>query len=164
MTTDEARQLFAYGSWANALVFVAAEALSDEQLGAAAPSSFPSVRATLAHIVGAEWIWLRRWVGESPSTAPSWVAQSSLVELETHSLALDAERRSFLTTLSEADFERVVDYRTLSGQAYSDQLGDLIRHVVNHSTYHRGQLTTQLRQLGQVPPNTDLIRYLRQVR
>lgn len=135
MTTDEARQLFAYGSWANALVFAAAATLSEEQLTATAASSFPSVVATLAHIVGAEWVWLRRWLGESPTAAPPWVAHPHLTELQTQLAAVEAERGSFLEGLSEADFDRVVSYRALAGQAHTDQLGNLIRHVVNHSTF-----------------------------
>lgn len=163
MTIDEARRLFAYGSWANALVLAAAESLSATQLEAPAVSSFPSVGATLAHIVGAEWIWLRRWLGESPA-APGWVSRPNLLELKAHFSAVDAERISYLAALSDADLGRIVSYRNLAGQAYANPLSDLIRHVVNHSTHHRGQAVTLLRQLGVTPPNTDLITYLRQVK
>jgi uncharacterized damage-inducible protein DinB len=53
----------------------------------------------------------------------------------------------------------VIEYRTLAGQSYRNSLADLVRHVVNHSTYHRGQAATQLRQLQVVPPSTDFVRY-----
>jgi uncharacterized damage-inducible protein DinB len=56
----------------------------------------------------------------------------------------------------------VVSYRAPDGLAFSHPLGQLIRHVVNHSTYHRGQLATLLRQLGQTPPSTDFTKYLRE--
>lgn len=161
MRVDEARELFAYCAWANARVFAAAEALTPEQLSATAASSFPSVRGTLGHIVGAEWIWLRRWRGEAPAAAPAWVAESSLSELRGHLAAVQAERDEYLAHLTDDDLERAVEYRTLSGQSYADPLGGLLRHVVNHSTYHRGQVATQLRQLGATPPSTDLIAYLR---
>jgi uncharacterized damage-inducible protein DinB len=161
MTIQEARELFSYCAWANDRMFSAAEALSPEQLLATAASSFPSVRGTLGHIVGAEWLWLRRWRGESPSAAPAWVTGSTLADLRGHLSTLEAERDEYLAALADADLERVVEYRTLAGKAYADPLGDLLRHVVNHSTYHRGQVATQLRQLGQAPPSTDLIVYLR---
>lgn len=161
MTIDEARRLFSYGSWANARVIAAAETLPEETLVAAAVSSFPSVGATLAHIVGAEWIWLRRWLGESPA-APAWATRPDLAELRLQLAALEAERSSYLAGLSDADLERTVSYSNLAGQAYGNPLCDLIRHVVNHSTHHRGQAVTQLRQFGVTPPNTDLITYLRQ--
>jgi uncharacterized damage-inducible protein DinB len=162
MTTAELRELLAYGRWANALVFDAAGTLSQEQLDHSVASSFPSVGATLAHIVGAEWIWLCRWQGESPTGFPDWFAKPVLVEMKARLSAVEKERDEFVAVLSEADLGRIVSYRTLSGQAFSDPLADLVRHVVNHSTYHRGQVVTQLRQLGLKPPSTDLIVFLRQ--
>jgi len=164
MTTNEARELFDYGSWAAARVFSAAEALTEEQLEAPATSSFPSVSATLAHIVGAEWIWLRRWLGDSPTSAPVWGGKPNLTDLKVQLAAVEAERASFLAQLTDADLERVVSYRGSDGQAFSHSLGHLMRHVVNHSTYHRGQFATLLRQLGHTPPNTDFTRYLREAK
>jgi uncharacterized damage-inducible protein DinB len=163
MTTDEVRELFAYGVWANALVFDAAAALSEEQLHHSVASSFPSVGGTLAHIVGAEWVWLRRWLGESPSNFPDWVSKPVQSDLRARLSAVEHERETFLGGLVDADLGRTISYRTLGGQTFSDPLGKLMKHVVNHSTYHRGQLVTQLRQLGHKPPSTDLILYLRRV-
>jgi uncharacterized damage-inducible protein DinB len=161
MTIDEARQLFDYGSWATALMLSAAEALTQEQAEAFVVSSFPSISATLAHIVGTEWIWLRRWQGDSPTSAPAWAAKPALTELKVQLAAVEAERTSFLARLTDAALEGVVSYRAPDGLAFSHPLGQLMRHVVNHSTYHRGQLATLLRQLGHTPPNTDFTRYLR---
>ncbi len=162
MRTSEARELFAYTAWANGLVFGAASELSEDQLRDAVASSFPSVAGTLAHIVGAEWVWLRRWVGESPGGYPDWVTRPVLAELKARLSAVESERETFLGGLSDGNLDRVVSYRTLRGQASSDPLGSLMRHVVNHSTYHRGQVATQLRQLGLKPPGTDLVIFLRQ--
>jgi uncharacterized damage-inducible protein DinB len=164
MTTDEARELFGYGSWATARMFSAAEALAEEQVNAPAASSFPSVGATLAHIVAAEWIWSRRWLGESPTSAPAWAAKASLGELKAEFKAVEAERISFLANLTDAELGGVFSYRGMDGKDFSHPLGQLVQHVVNHSTYHRGQLATQLRQLGHTPPNTDFTRYLREAK
>jgi uncharacterized damage-inducible protein DinB len=164
MNTDEAQQLFGYGSWATALMFSAAETLTHEQLEAPVASSFPSIRATLAHLVVTEWTWLRRWLGDSPKSAPAWADQPTLTELKVQLAAIEAERASFLAQLTDADLEGVVTYRAPDGLAFSHPLGQLMRHVVNHSTYHRGQLATLLRQLGHTPPNTDFTRYLREAR
>jgi uncharacterized damage-inducible protein DinB len=164
MTIAEARELFAYSSWANGLMFDAAQALSPAQLSATIASSFPSVRGTLGHIAGTEWIWLRRWRGDSPTSVPAWVDASPLPELRGHLGAVEAERDQYLAPLGDGDLERIVQYRRLSGEAHGDRLADLVRHVVNHSTYHRGQVATQLRHLGVKPPGTDLILYLRSPR
>jgi uncharacterized damage-inducible protein DinB len=164
MTIDEARQLFDYGSWANARFFGVARGLTADQLEAPAAGSFPSIVGTLGHIVGAEWVWLRRWLGESPAGMPAWVAQPSLPDLEARLAAVEKERAALLASLEDRDLDRVVTYRTLSGQPFSDPLHELIRHVVNHSTYHRGQLVAQLRQIGQTPPGSDLLFYVRESR
>lgn len=161
MTIDEARELVGYGCWANALMFDAIAGLTEEQFGASVASSFPSVGATLAHLVGAEWVWLRRWLGESPTAVPAWAAKPNLADLKAQLATVEAGRARFLSGLSDTDLDRVVSYRNMAGQSYAEPLGDLIRHVVNHSTYHRGQVATQLRQLGVKPPGTDLIAYLR---
>jgi uncharacterized damage-inducible protein DinB len=164
MTMDEVRQLLAYDAWANACVFAAAENLTDEQLEAPAASSFPSVTGTLGHIVAAEWVWLRRFRGESPTAPPPWVTEARVARLRAELDTVEADRNQYLAQLSDADLDQIISYRTLSGEAHADRLGGLIRHVVNHSTYHRGQVATQLRQLDSVPPNTDLITYLRQLK
>jgi uncharacterized damage-inducible protein DinB len=56
----------------------------------------------------------------------------------------------------------VITYRAMNGSPYANPLGELLRHVVNHGTYHRGQVATLLRQLGVKPPQTDLILYYRE--
>ncbi len=160
MTTSEARELFEYDSWANARMFAAAGELTQEQFDAVVASSFPAVGATLAHIVSAEWIWLKRWLGDSPTARPSWVARPELTELLSQLAGIESQRESLLASLTDGDLQRPIAYRTMDGQAFANPLGHLIQHVVNHSTYHRGQAATQLRQLGRTPPNTDFTTYL----
>ncbi|MCG6919493.1 MAG: DinB family protein [Acidobacteria bacterium] len=161
MTITEALELFAYGSWANERVFTAADELSRDDLVAVIASSFPSVRETLGHIVVAEWVWLRHWRGESPKAMPTWVTGSSLGDLKAQLATVEAERSEYLAGLTDAALDEPCAYRTLAGEARNDVLGGLMRHVVNHSSYHRGQVATQLRHLGRTPPTTDLIAYLR---
>ncbi len=161
MMIAEARSLFDYNAWANARVFETVGRLPVEAQLQTVVSSFPSVLDTLAHIVGAEWIWSKRWMGESPDRFPDWVAQPECGDLRQRLAAVEAERADLLGAMQDADLERIVRYGTLSGQQFADPLGQLMRHVVNHSTYHRGQIATQLRQLGRTPPGTDYILWLR---
>ena len=109
MTIDEARELFGYGSWATALMIGAAEALTREQLEAPVTSSFPSIGATLAHIAGAEWLWLCRWQGESPTSMPIWTGTSTLPEIKAELAAMEAERAAFLDRLTDAAFTALGD-------------------------------------------------------
>lgn len=164
MTTTEAQELLAYTVWANGLTFDATSALPDDVLNRPLVSSFPSVLLTLGHIVGAEWVWLRRWLGESPNGFPDWVTRPVRDDLRARLTAIERERDDFLARQTDADLAAVVKYRSLAGQPNANALGDLIRHVVNHSTYHRGQVTTLLRQLGEKPPSTDVIVFLRRQR
>lgn len=163
MTLDETRDLFRYSVWANARTFTAVLELPAGVADAAVVSSFPSIRATLAHLVGAEWIWLQRWLGESPSTRPPWTT-GDVATLRRELDAIEAERERWVGGLTATDLTRVLAYRNVAGEPFADPLAGLIRHVVNHSSYHRGQVTTLLRQAGHPAPDTDLVIYLRQKR
>jgi uncharacterized damage-inducible protein DinB len=155
------RSLYAYDEWANALFFDAVAGLGEERRTAPAVSSHPSLLATLGHVVGAEWVWLERWKGTSPPGFPEWVESPSLGSLRSRLTRVESERAAFLGGLDAADLAWPLSYRTFSGDAFTTPLGDLLVHVVNHSTYHRGQLTTLLRQAGAIPPASDYVVYVR---
>jgi uncharacterized damage-inducible protein DinB len=161
MTAAEARRMLAYGAWANARFLTAANALAVGLADANVTSSFSNLRATLGHIVVSEWIWLQRWQGESPAAAPAWGRDGSLAELEAHLEAVRTERDRFLASLADADLERPLEYRSLVGGIRQAPLGDTISHVTIHSSHHRGQAATQMRQLGAVPPNTAFLEWSR---
>jgi uncharacterized damage-inducible protein DinB len=154
--------LIRYNDWANERMMEAIRSVSEESRRSPIASSFGSLRETLGHVVSAEWIWLERWNGQSPATAPGWVASDSTDRFIERLADIRKQRLAWLWKLDEAAFEKPIEYSNLAGNTYRNSLADLIRHVVNHSTYHRGQLATQLRQLGQVPPSTDFIVYRRE--
>lgn len=161
MTLDDLRSLYTYNAWANARFFEAIAGLDEARRTAPLESSFPSVIATLGHIVGAEWIWLSRWQGTNPSGFPDWLQAPILEDLRSRLSRVESDRATYLAGLSEEDLQRPLDYKLLNGTASSTRLLDLLLHVVNHSTYHRGQLTTLLRQVGATPPATDYVVYTR---
>ena len=162
MRRSEIEELFAYNRWANERVLDAIEALDDEAFTRDLGGSFPSVRDTLAHVIGAEWIWLQRWKGTSPTRPPDDWDSADLTRLRRFYAEVEAEQGAFIASLTDADLDREIFYRTLSGQAYSNRLWQLLRHLINHSSYHRGQITMMLRQLGATPAATDLILYDRE--
>jgi uncharacterized damage-inducible protein DinB len=155
-------ELFDYSRWANRRILSAASALPAEQLGRDMGSSFPSVLATLAHILSAQWIWLERFLGRSPTRAPEGWDLSTTDALAATWAEVERVEREYLGTLTEDDLRRVIHFRTLKGDPAAGPLGQLFRHVVNHSTYHRGQVVTMLRQLGHSAPSTDLVLYYRE--
>ena len=159
----EFRELFAYNRWANERMIEAAATLTENQVLQDLGSSYPSVRDTLVHIMSAEWVWLSRWQGTSPTSMPEAWQHYGLDEVRREWSALAARLQSFVDEQGAEDLDRAIWYRNIAGEPFTTPLAQMLRHVVNHSTYHRGQITTMLRQLGAVPPATDLIAYYRLV-
>lgn len=157
----EIRELYAFNRWANQRVLESLASLSAEEFSRDMKSSHPSVRETLLHIMASEWIWLSRWLGTSPTAMPQEWRSFGLPQIVTAWEELYRAQQSFLEKLSDADLDRVIDYRNLKGEPHSNPLWQLLRHMVNHSSYHRGQITTMLRQLGHTPVATDLVLYYR---
>jgi uncharacterized damage-inducible protein DinB len=160
---DELRRLLDYNRWANVRILDAVASLDDTELKREIPSSFPSVLATLVHAMGAEWVGLERWKGTSPTALPDRDGFESVASVRARWDEIWADQQAFVAGLGSGDAERSVSYRLFSGDPDTRPLGELVRHVVNHATYHRGQLVTMLRQLGRTPPSTDYVRWLREV-
>jgi len=77
---------------------------------------------------------------------------------------MEGKVRAFIDAAGDTGLNRVIEYRLMSGKPGASPLWQMVVHVVNHATYHRGQVTTLLRQLGAVPaPSTDMITYFREV-
>lgn len=158
---EEIEDLYAYNRWANHRILDAASALSTEAFAKDLGSSFPSVRDTLVHILSSEWVWLSRWRGHSPSGAPDSWDVSTLEGVRSQWTAVEQDQRAYISELTAAMLGRSIAYRTTKGEPFEQPLGQMLRHVVNHSTYHRGQVVTLLRQLGAEAVSTDLIVFYR---
>jgi uncharacterized damage-inducible protein DinB len=148
---------FRYNSWANSRGFEAISHLSADEFVKDLGSSYPSVRDTLLHIVWAEWIWLQRWKGVSPQTVFQAIDFPTLDALRARWSEVEAEQRAFLAAVTNERLSTVLRYVNLQGQTWEYPLWRQMYHVVNHSTYHRGQLSTMLRQLGARAVPTDLL-------
>jgi uncharacterized damage-inducible protein DinB len=162
MSPDEMRVLFDYNAWANQRALDAASALATDEFTHALGSSFPSVRDTLAHICGAEWIWFERFQDRSPSALPEVKTFATADALRKHWFLQEAELLVFVERLTQQDLDHVMEYQTLKFGVYRNPLWQSMQHLVNHGTYHRGQVTTLLRQLGAQPILTDLMHFYRE--
>ncbi len=154
--------LYEYNSWANRRTLDACAVLTPEQFTKDLGSSFPSVRDTLAHIYGAEWIWLERWQGRTPTNLPKPADFPDLASLRARWAALEQELNAFAGGLDNDKLHADLETRTLDGTRYAQPLWQMMQHVVNHGSYHRGQITAFLRQLGHKAVSTDLIRFYRE--
>jgi uncharacterized damage-inducible protein DinB len=181
MNINDIETLYAYNRWANQRMFSTLEKLSDEQFTREIQSSFPSIQETVFHIMFAEWIWLKRWKGASPRTnvadpnasSATWNAlvppgtppaeELKTVEaLKSFANSIDQERQEFLRGVDDAALQATHNFTDLSGDPQSGPLAQLLQHVVNHGSYHRGQVTTLLRQAGGEPVGLDMRYFFRE--
>lgn len=161
MTKQEILTLFDYDAWATDRVLETVAALTEEQYTKDLGSSFGGVRGTLVHTYGAQWIWLQRWKGTSPAQIIKAEEIPTFAGLKERWSAWRNDLHAFLDPLTEEQLQSKLTYKDIRGNQYSQPLYHQMQHLVNHSTYHRGQITTMLRQLGAKPVSTDLINYYR---
>jgi uncharacterized damage-inducible protein DinB len=152
-----------YNVWANQRMAELFSDLTEAEAEQHFESSFPSVRKTILHIWDAEVIWLKRLRGEKIEDFPSRNFSGDFKEVLAGWLANSKDFLHFVEGLSEAELEAEHSFQTISGGANSHRASEMIHHCMNHSTYHRGQLTTFARQLGRRKiPSTDMIFYQRE--
>jgi uncharacterized damage-inducible protein DinB len=162
MNLEDFRLLYDFNTWANNRTLDSCAALTPEQLTRDLGSSFKSVRDTLAHIYGAEWIWLERWHGRVPSGLPSAADFPDLDTLRRRFAEIDRNLVDYIASLTADDLTRVLTTETSSGATFSQPLWQMLQHLANHGSYHRGQVATMLRQLGAKATGTDLIGFYRE--
>ena len=151
-----------FNVWANTKTSETLREVADEIYFKENKSSFPSIAKTVLHIWGAQNIWLKRLQGESLTTWPHQSDQDSK-EGQLNGL-IDSSQNilDFITSKDEAFLSSLYSYKNMKGEPFIDTVEDTLFHVVNHSTYHRGQIITMLREAGVTKVvSTDLIHYLR---
>jgi len=159
MKPEEIVALYEFNAWANRKTLDATAAVTTEQFTRELGSSFSSVRDTLVHIYGVEWIWLERLQGRSPAAFPTTREFPDVEKLKSRWAELDTIQLQYAHSLTQADLDEVMDYKTVSFGPGRNPRWQMMQHVVNHGTYHRGQVTTMLRQLGAKAVGTDLITF-----
>jgi uncharacterized damage-inducible protein DinB len=167
VTKDDIHLLYEYDRWANNRVLQAATALSAEQFTRDLGGAFSSVRNTLVHVIGGEWIWFSYWRESSPS--PTFAADlrarrdvlfdprafPGVAVVRLKWAEVEKEQVDFINNVTNECLER-----TLPSRAKQIRLALLLQHLANHSTYHRGQVALMMRQLGAAPLATDFHMFL----
>jgi uncharacterized damage-inducible protein DinB len=162
MTVRELNTLLDYHYWARDRLLEALEALTPEQFTRDMGNSFRSIRDTVAHIYAAEWAWHSRWLGQMPTALLPADMFPDVATLRRTWTDHEAKMRAFLLSRDDTGINEVLEYTLISGHAGASILWQMAQHVVNHATYHRGQVVTMLRQLGAAPPKPmDLIAFYR---
>jgi uncharacterized damage-inducible protein DinB len=137
-----------YNVWANDIVHSWFDKITDEQWEQPIVSSFKSIAETALHTAGAEMIWLDRLNKvEKPVFLPTLFKgskQDAIVVWRKTSFGL----KSFIENLDENRLEEILSFKRTTGDTLELQFYQIFAHVLNHSTYHRGQIVTMLRQAG----------------
>lgn len=151
-------ELLEYQRWATTKTLDTSAKLSDEQLHRDLGSSFKSVFETLVHLYGADRAWLGRLQGQNPSR-PNLADYPNLEALrEAWEVVLDGWK----TTVAKLENPKLeIQYKSYDGAPFTSSLEEIVKHVVNHGTYHRGQVAAMQRILGGEAVGTDLISFYR---
>jgi len=163
VTPELLKFMFQYNAWADRRMLDACGALDNEQFTRSLGSSFSSVRDTVVHLYGAEWVWNERFDGRSPTALLSSAGFPDLASIRPKLEEMDQFYIDYVSKLSQQDLDRVVHYKVFTGAEFSNPLWQSLHQLTNHASYHRGQITTMLRQLGAKPVSTDLIMYYREL-
>jgi uncharacterized damage-inducible protein DinB len=162
MTLQDLQTLVDYHYWARDRLLAALDPLSPDQYNRDLGSSFKSIRETVTHLYAAEWAWYQRWKGESPTALLPADRFPDLVTLKSAWVEHEKKMRAFVDGLGDLGVGRIIEYKLLSGHAGASPVWQMVQHLVNHASYHRGQITTMLRQVGAEPPKPmDMIAYYR---
>jgi uncharacterized damage-inducible protein DinB len=157
MTAAEARLHLRYSAWASRALVEAVRALPDAVVERPVGISHGSLLGTLAHILWADWVWYTRVV--EPMERPGRTRDA----LDTVWPVLQDKWIAWAERASDAEIHRVVEYRSiLNDQLARTPAWQIVLHVVNHATLHRGQVMGLLRQMEIAPPHTDLMNFYRE--
>ncbi len=148
---EHLRSLHAHGAWAD-------QRLLEAALAAAVP--VPAALRELAHVRGAQEVWLARIERRTP-TLPVW-PELTLAALETAGASVDAAWQAYLGELDAETLNRPVEYTNSAGQAFVTPLGEILLHLMTHGQYHRGKANAALRAAGAEAAGVDYILWQRE--
>ena len=163
MSYEALLALLDYHYWARDRTLDAVARISPHEFHRDLGNSFGSIRGTLVHLVSAEWIWCSRWEGQSPSAHLAPEDFGTVEDIRVRWEEEGARVQEFVRGLGPEGIGRELEYAPLGGSPVRSVFWEMAQHVVNHASYHRGQVTTMLRQLGAEPPESqDLITFYRE--
>ena len=163
MTKRTFQQLAAYNRWANARLYAAALELSDTAYRLHIGVFFSSVQGTLNHLLLTDRMWLKRLTGEGehPDRLDAILFEDRR-ELTKARIAEDARLIAVVDAHDDAGLASLHSYKTMSGMPHSQAIADILLHLFNHQTHHRGQAHACLSILtGGEPPSLDLLAFQR---
>lgn len=155
----------AFNAWANQTITDAILEMDEHLHQQIVKSSFPNLYATVLHMWDAESIWWQRMEGHAQLLIPGKEFNPNMKEAVNGLLNQSREWSSWMNRVTEEQLLRNFDYRNMKGESFTSGVWQVVHHLFNHGTYHRGQLVTMMRELGAADiPSTDFIYWYRKVR
>jgi uncharacterized damage-inducible protein DinB len=152
-------QLFDYSYWANKRYLAVAEGLTEEQLFRQHGHSWGDVYGILLHMLSSEAVWLKRWNGIFPKSHLSRDEFPTLVALRANWQKLQIDMRDFVKAQTDENLLALKTYTNFSGITYRVPLWQMLMHVVNHETHHRGELSAMFVLMNVPHPEEEVIQY-----
>jgi uncharacterized damage-inducible protein DinB len=152
-----------YNRWATARTLRSAGVINHEEQIRDLGASYGSVRGTLVHIYQADRIWWDRLMEQPTLPLEKYEPPAERAVWEREWTALLDRYVAWAEGFTDADWNRVIAYRDTKGNPYESPVWQILLHLTNHDSYHRGQVASLLRQLGHAPLGTDLILYYREL-
>lgn len=156
---DDLLALRDYELWANRLLLRSLSPLSHDDYVREPAGGGPSLRATLVHLAGATRAWAERFEGRDATVLPAVEEVPTLADAARMLDEAETRISAFLASLTPERLASPLVWRNLKGEPKAAPLWSVLRHTVNHASYHRGQLAQTLRRLGGQPAATDLVRW-----
>jgi uncharacterized damage-inducible protein DinB len=153
-----AQQLLHYDFWSNQEIITHLKTLPHELFIKEMDSVFPTISQTIGHINSVNQVWLTRMQGGSPTS----IDVQNISSIDDAEKVLVQMRQSFdLFLRNEKDISRNIFYKNTKGTVFQQTIFEIIQHLVNHGTYHRGNIAAMIRQSGYQGTSTDYITFLR---
>ncbi len=160
LSIEELRDHFAYSAWASQRLVRAASELTETELIRDFQTADHSVLGTLVHTFAADRVWLTR-LRKAPQQF-STPADYHLAVLQNEWPEVYRQWDQCLAEMTDDSVRTDLTYQDLRGNTWSQPVCQLVLHVVNHATHHRGQVAGFLRTMGRTPPALDLVAFYRQ--
>ncbi|HEX8992321.1 MAG TPA: DinB family protein [Anaerolineales bacterium] len=156
---DYLKEAYDYMYWATGRYVAVAEGLTEAQLHQVQGHSWGEIHATLVHMMSSEWVWLQRWHGTSPKAHLDQSEFPTLPALQKRWSQVEAEMRAFVGAQNSASLQRAITYNNFRGETFDVPLWQMLVHIVNHETHHRGELAAMYALMGVSHPEDEMIQY-----
>jgi uncharacterized damage-inducible protein DinB len=154
------RSLYRYNEWANRRILDTSARCAPEQLLEGGGASFDSLRDTLVHTMGAQWLYLERWHGRSPRAMPAATDFADVAAIRARWDVIERDTQAFVAMVDDTALARVVQYVNMQGERWAYPLWQQMIHQVNHATQHRSEAAVMLTKLGHSPGMLDLLYFV----